>query len=89
MVNFLSDFVANLEEDILLCHVRALQEYFRGTSFFVDRPQCLFVSPCNPSRAMSKYGIPILLREVITQSGACREEGAKFSRGISTSSDPF
>ena len=55
---------------MLLCPVRSLSEYVARTSSVADRPRRLFLSPRNPSRAMSKNGISFLLREVIVHSGA-------------------
>ena len=53
----LSDFAAGLPDEMLLCPVRALSEYIARTSSVTNRPRRLFVSPRNPSRAMSKNGI--------------------------------
>ena len=90
VVNSLDDFAAGLDEELSLCPVRALREYLKRTSSFVDRPPCLFVLPRSPSRAMSKNGISYLLREVIFESGACKEDGAALRAhsilGIATSS---
>ena len=87
------DFVAGLDEELLLCSVSTPREYLKRTSSFVDRPRRLFVSPRSPSHAMSKNGISYLLREVIFESGACREDGAALRahsiRGIATSSAFF
>ena len=67
-----------------------LSEYVARTSRFVDRPRRLFVSPSNPSRAMSKNGISFLLREVIVHSGASPNDvaapKAHSIRGMATSS---
>ena len=65
----------------------------KRTSSFVDCSRRLFLSPCSPSRAMSKNGFSYLLREVIFESGACKEDGAALRvhsiRGIATSSAFF
>ena len=61
-VQSLGDFAAGLPEDLLLCPVRSLGEYVKRTSRFVNRPRRLFVSPCCPSRAMSKNAISYFLR---------------------------
>ena len=58
----LSDFAAGLPEEMLLCPVRSLSEYIARTSSVSNRPCRLFVSPRNPSRAMSKNGISFFLR---------------------------
>ena len=89
----LSDFAAGLPEEMLLCPVRSLSEYVARTSRFADRPRRLFVSPRNPSRAMSKNGISFLLREVIVHSGASPNDvaapKAHSIRAIATSSAFF
>ena len=89
----LSDFAAGLPEEMLLCPVRSLSEYVARTSSFADRPRRLFVSPHNPTRAMSKNGILFLLREVIVHSGASPNDvaapKAHSIRGIATSSAFF
>ena len=56
-IQSLSDLVAGLPVELLLCPVRALSEYVTRTSRIVNRHQGLFVSSCCPSRAMSKNGI--------------------------------
>ena len=57
MVQSLNDFVAGLDEELLLCPVHALREYLKRTASFADRPLRLFISPRSPSRAMTKSGI--------------------------------
>ena len=93
LIKSLNDFVAGLDEELLLCGVRALQEYPKRTASFVIRPRRLFVSPRSPSRAMLENSISFLLCEVIFKSGACSEEGASLRvhsiRGIATSSCPL
>ena len=85
----LSDFAAGLPDEMLLCPVRALSEYVARTADITNRPRRLFVSPRNPSRAMSKNGISFLLREVIVHSGASPNDAAAprahSIRGIATS----
>ena len=89
LVMSLSDFTAGLEEELLLCPVRALCIYLSRTSSAANRPRHLFVSPCSPFRSMSKNGISYFLREVIHEAGASREVGvpvrAHNIRGISAS----
>ena len=75
-IQSLSDFVAGLPDEMLLCPVRALSEYVARTSRFVNRPRRLFVSSHSPSRAMSNNGISYLLREVIVHSGASSNDVA-------------
>ena len=89
----LSDFVAGLPNEMLLCPVRFLSEYIVRTASVPNRPRRLFVSPRNPSQAMSKNGISFLLREVIVHSGASPTDvaapRAHSIRGIATSSAFF
>ena len=75
-IQSLSDFVAGLLDELLLCPVRALSEYVARTSRFVNRPRRLFVSSCSSSRAMSNNGFSYLLREVIVHSGASSNDVA-------------
>ena len=93
LVKSLDDFTAGLDEELLICPVRALRKYLKRTASFVNHPCRLFVSPCSPSRAMSKNGISFLLCEVIFESGACSKEGASLRphsiHGIATSSAFF
>ena len=92
-IQSLSDFVAGLPDEMLMCPVRATSEYVARTSSFVNRPRRLFVSSRNPSRAMSKNGISYLLREVIVHSGARSNDvaapKAHSIRGIATLSAFF
>ena len=89
LVRSFSDFAVGLDEDLLLCPVRCLREYVSRTSGVVNRACRLFVSPRNPSRAMSKNAVSYFLREVISESGASREPGvvprAHSIRGVATS----
>ena len=93
VVQSLNDFAVGLDEELLLCPVRARREYLKRTASIINRPRRLFVYPRSPSRAMSKDGISFLLREVIFESGASSEEGATVRahsiRGIATSSAFF
>ena len=57
VVQSLPDFAAGLDEELLLCRVRALREHLRRTASFANRPCRLFISPRSPSRAMPKNGI--------------------------------
>ena len=93
MIKSLADFAAGLDQDLLLCPVRALREYLNRTVSFVSCLRRLFASPCAPSRAMLKNGISYLLRKVIVESSASSEEGSTVKahsvRGIATSSTFF
>ena len=64
----LSDFVGSLPDELLLCPVRALRIFLRRTSSLSPRPRSLFVSPCSPSRSLSKNTLSYFLRSVILQS---------------------
>ena len=86
----LGDFVGELQEELLLCPVRALSIYLKRTRFIESRPRSLFVSPKNPKRPMSKNGISFFLRQVISDAGAVGpDEGpgprAHSIRAVSTS----
>ena len=61
LVKSLSDFAAGLEEDLLLCSVRALQIYLQHTDSFSSRPLRLFVSPRRPSHSLSKNAVSFFL----------------------------
>ena len=66
----LGDFVGNMEEELSVCPVRALQAYISRTADIQSRPSSLFLSPKNPSKSISKNAISFFIRELITQSGA-------------------
>ena len=72
LVKSLTDFAKGLDDDLLLCPVRCLRKYLQRTSAGVSRPRRLFVSPRNPSRAMSKNAISfygkLLLSRVLARS---------------------
>ena len=53
-IQSLSDFVAGLSDELLLCPVCALSEYVARTSRVVHRPWRPFVSSCYSSRVISK-----------------------------------
>ena len=42
LVKSLTDFAAGLDQELLLCPVRALREYLQRTSAVVNRPHRLF-----------------------------------------------
>ena len=89
LVASLSDFAAGLDDELLLCPVRALCIHLDRTSSFSSLPRHLFLSPRRPSQALSKNAIPIFLREVIHGAGAARPEAgsvrAHSVMGVSTS----
>ena len=89
LVASLSDFAAGLDNELLLCPVRALRIYLDRTSSFSPLPRRLFLSPRRPSQALSKNAISFFLREVIHGAGAARAEvgsvRAHSVRAISTS----
>ena len=84
----LSDFAAGLDEELLLCPVRALRIYLDRTASFSPLPRRLFVSPRRPSRDLSKNFVSFL-REVIHEAEAGRPEvglvRAHSVRWVSTS----
>ena len=86
----LREFTGDLEEGSLLCPVRALNVYLRRTRSVVVRASSLFVSPCSPSRPISKNAVSYFLREVISEAGAVRADvaaplRAHSVRGVATS----
>ena len=90
LLKSLGDFAASLEEELLLCPVRALRTYLDRTRDLPRRPQSLFISPRFPSRAISKNALSFFLRELISGAGAVGEDGgrpprAHSIRGVSTS----
>ena len=74
LIKSLSDFAAGLDDDLLLCPVRALRIYLNRTRSLSPLRHRLFVSPCRPSRAMSKNAVSFFLRDVIHAAGASRPE---------------
>ena len=89
LVKSLSDFAAGLDDDLLLCPVRALRIYLDRTNPLALLRHRLFVFPCSPSRAISKNAVSFFLRDVITAAGASRPKvgnvRAHGIRGVSTS----
>ena len=88
-VKSLSDFAAGLDDDLLLCPVRALRIYLDRTRSLSPLRHRLFVSPRRPSCAMSKNAVSFFLRYVIHAAGASRPEvgsvRAHEIRSVSTS----
>ena len=89
LVRSLSDFAAGLEDDLLLCPVRALRIYLDRLSTLSPLRRRLFVSPSRPSRPLSKNAISFFLRDVLSNAGASRPEVGRLRahdiRGVSTS----
>ena len=89
LVKSLSDFAAGLDDDLLLCPVRALRIYLDRTRSLSPLRHRLYVSPRRPSRAMSKNAVSFFLRDVIHAAGASRPEvgtvRAHEIRSVSTS----
>ena len=90
LLKSLEDFAANLEDELLLCPVRAVSIYLERTRGLTPRPRTLFVSPRKPSRSISKNAISYFLRELI--SGSMSPDGpggrpprAHSVRAVSTS----
>ena len=78
-----------LEDDLLLCPVRAPRIYLDRTLSLALIRRRLFVSPSCPTRALSKNAVSFFLREVIHGAEATRPEvGAVRAHdvcGVSTS----
>ena len=89
LVRSLSDFAAGLDDDLLLCPVRALCIYLDRLSTLSPLRRRLFVSPSRPSRPLSKNAISFFLRDVISSAGASRPEVGRLRahdiRSVSTS----
>ena len=88
LVKSLSDFAAGLDNDLLLCPVRALRTYLGRTRSLTPLRHRLFVSPRRPSRAMSKNAVSFL-HELIHSAGASQPEVGSVRvheiRSVSTS----
>ena len=89
LVKSLSDFVAGLDDDLLLCPVRALRIYLDRIPSFSPLRHRLFVSPRRPTLPLSKNAVSFFLRDVISFAGASRPEVGRLRahdiRGVSTS----
>ena len=89
LVKSSSDFAAGLDDDMLLCPVRALCIYLDGTLSLAPSRRRLFVSPSCPTRALFKNAVSFFLSEVIHGAEASRPEvgtvRAHDTRGISSS----
>ena len=89
LVKSLSDFAAGLDDDLLLCPVRALRIYLDRTLSLAQSRRRLFVSPRCPTRAMSKNAVSFFLREVIHGAEASHPEVGSVCAhdisGVSTS----
>ena len=92
IIKGLDDFVGDMQDELLLCLVRALEFYLNRTRSLSPRPRSLFVSPKKPILVMSKNAISFFLRDVICCTSGI-EEGpgpstlprAHSIRGVSTS----
>ena len=89
LVKSLSDFAAGLDDDLLLCRVRALRIYLDRISSLSPLRHRLLVSPRRPTRPLSKNAVSFFLRDVISSAGASRPEVGRLRahdiRGVSTS----
>ena len=89
LVRSLADFVAGLDDYLLLCPVRALRIYLDRVSSLSPLHCRLFVSPCRPSRPLSKNAVSFFLWDVISSAGASRPEVGRLRahdiRSVSTS----
>ena len=68
LVPYLSDFAAGLDDDLLLCPVRALHIYLDRIGSLAPLRHCLFLSPRRPSRSLSKNAVSFFLRDVISSA---------------------
>ena len=89
LVKSLSDFAAGLDDDLLLCPVRALRIYLDRISSLSPLRLRLFVSPRRPTRPLSKNVVSFFLRDVISSAWASRPEVGRLRAhdilGVSTS----
>ena len=89
LIKSLSDFAVGLDDDLLLCLVRALRICLDRTSTLAPLRHRHFVSPRRPSRTLSKNAISFFLRDIITAAGASRPEVGRVRahdvRSVSTS----
>ena len=89
LVKSLSDFVADLDADLLLCPVRALRIYLDRAASLAPLRHRLFVSPRRPSRSLLKNAVSFFLCDVISSAGASRPEMGSIRahdvRSVSTS----
>ena len=92
VVRSLKDFVGDLQEELLLCPVRALRIYLDRTGNLKPHPRSLFISPKVTFKAISKNAISFFLREVISQAyssgsdpGPSVRPRAHSIRGMATS----
>ena len=79
LVKSLSDFAAGLDDDLLLCPVRALRIYLDRLSSLSPLRHRLFVSPRRPTRPLSKNAVSFFLRDMISSAGASRPEVGRIS----------
>ena len=84
----LSDFAAGLDDDLLLCPVRALRISLDRISSLSPLRHRLFVSPRRPTRPLSKNAVSFFLRDGISSAGASRPGVGRLRahdiRGVST-----
>ena len=85
-VRFLSDFVGDLPDELLLCPVRALHLYISRVSSVSPRPRTLFVSPRSPSRSLSKNALSFFLRDVISRAYSSPSSSSSSSSSLPSSS---
>ena len=69
LVKSLSGFAAGLDDDLLLCPVRAPRIYLDRTNPLAPLRHRLFVSPRRPSRSISKNAVSFFLRMSLPQLG--------------------
>ena len=81
----LTNFVGDLQDELLLCPVRALRAYLTRTSSLASRPRTLFVSLRSPSRSFSKNALSFFLRDVISRACSSSSSSTSSSSGPSSS----
>ena len=86
-VRSLKDFVGDLQDE-LLCPVHALRSYLARTASLSPRPRTLFVSPCSPSRSLSKTALSFFLRDVISCAYSSSSSSASFTGPSSSAAAP-
>ena len=85
-VRSLSDFVGALPDELLLCPVCALRLYISRVYSVSPRPRTLFVSPCSPSRSLSKNALSFFLRDVISRPYSSPSSSSSSSSSLPSSS---
>ena len=83
LVKSMVDFVGDLLKERLLCPVRAVSMYLDTAASLAPRSRSLFVSPCCPSRSLSKNALSYFLLQVISSTGAIQGVQTSLPRALS------